>query len=98
MREVYPILAAVAGAITSRAFRPAEKLTPIQTILALFAAAAFPVFVGPMVANWWTGGTPMDQKMYGGLLFGMGAGAPVLIPLVIRKIAHVLSLSNEERT
>lgn len=81
----WSILASLAGAITSLAFRSWQGLTKTEVALAIFAGTTFAFFVSPMIFH-----NVGDNRASGGFFYLLATGWNVLLPYAIRRIGLAL--------
>lgn len=81
----WSILASLAGAITSLAFRSWQGLTRVEVALAIFAGTTFAFFVSPLIFH-----NVGDNRASGGFFYLLATGWNVLLPYAIRRIGLVL--------
>lgn len=91
MRWLWPLLAAMAGSVTSLSLRPYEKMNTVQILMALFCGAAFSVFVTPFVIHLIYGPTPsLNLPMLGALFYISSCAWNVLLPWIFRRIIALM--------
>ena len=95
VRIVWPLLAAIAGAVTALSFRLWQSMTRAQVAMSLFVGASFATFVGPLAAEWVFGAQGADYRKYGALLYVMATGSNILIPLAVKKLAQLVGTKSE---
>lgn len=90
-------LAALAGAASSLSFQPYKTMTWREIMLTLFVSASFAIFVGPplaeAVAKWYGGGI-LSIRVYGAVMWFMGAAAFALIPATINRAKRFIAAWN----
>lgn len=99
-RFIYPLLASLAGSITSLYFRPFKDMEKKDIYVSVFVGMSFAYFLGPWATNLIFGKGPVDYQLQGGLYYLMATGSNVFIPLAIKKFAGLLgfaSVKEEER-
>ncbi len=87
LRFLWPLLASIAGAITSLSFKSYRDMRAIEIAMSLVVGTSFGTFVGPLAAVWIFGAGPVDIRMLGATFYLMASGSNVLIPLAIRKLS-----------
>lgn len=96
IRDIWALMASIAGAITALSSRPFKKMNRIEVIVSIMAGTSFAFFVGPWVAKWVFGDGPVDIRVMGGLFYLLASGSNVLIPLAIQKLTSLAGLKEEE--
>lgn len=96
LRVVWPLLAAVAGAITALSFRPFTAMTRVEIVMALFVGTFFAVFVGPWVAQRLFGTGPVDLRVLGGVFYLLASGSNVLIPPAVRWLGRIAGMKEDK--
>lgn len=76
---LYSLISCVAGAITSLSFRSYKEMSFWEVAMALFVAASFAFFVGPLVLS-----KVEDPRTAGAGLYLLATGSNVLIPKAVK--------------
>lgn len=87
---LWPLLAALSGALTALALPQYRTLTTWGRIAVVFTGFVFAVFVGPLVVRWWFKGEDADSQAVGALYYLMSVTAMVVLPKVIDTISRRL--------
>lgn len=88
MRLLWPLLAALAGAVTALSFRPFKRMSALEIGLSLGVGTSFATFVGPLAVAWIFSGAT-DPRMEGAVYYLMATGSNILIPIAVRKLAQL---------
>lgn len=96
-RILWPMLASIAGAITSLSFRPFAKLSRGQIAMALFVGFSFAMFVAPWGVAMVFGTGEVDQQKVGGIYYVMATSWNVLIPLTVKKLSQFFNVKGEDQ-
>jgi CHASE2 domain-containing sensor protein len=96
-RELWALVASLAGAITALSSRPFKKMSAIEIVMALVVGASFAFFVGPWIAARLFGAGPVDIRVLGGLYYLLASGSNILIPMAIRKLSRWLGEQEEQK-
>ena len=86
LRWLWPVLAALAGAVTALSLRAYKQMSPVDIGMALFVGTTFSLFVAPIVAQAALGYEPQGIRVVGAIYWIMAAGSNILIPLTFRWI------------
>lgn len=87
---LWPMLAAIAGAITALSARPFETMTKTQIALALFVGSSFAFFVGPLIVHALYGEANLDFRVVGGIFYLLSTGSNIFIPRMIRWLSRLI--------
>lgn len=83
------VLASLAGAVTSIAFRPYKDMTWRDILLAFVVSSTFAIFVGSAIAEWVAvkllGGGQINLRVYGAVMWFMAAAAYFIIPVLFAR-------------
>lgn len=87
---LWAALASVAGSLAALSVRPFRNMSRGEIALSLGVSSTFAIFCGPLVASVMFGDGPADVRKLGFVIYGMGAGSHILIPLVIKRLSAFL--------
>ncbi|MET0439140.1 MAG: hypothetical protein ABW043_16770 [Devosia sp.] len=94
-REIYVVLAAVAGSITSLGFLSLKTMSRNQILLALFTSFSFSYFFGPVVVrgvqSWGA-----DYRTQGALFWLLATGSNTFISLAIKWGSRLFGSQQEQ--
>lgn len=89
VKIIYPIMAAIAGAVTALAFLKWKEMETREVVLTLFVGASFAIFVTPWLAHMILGDAAHSPQAIAGLTYVTASGSNTLLPLVIRWLGRV---------
>lgn len=81
LNYLWSIIASLAGAVTSLAFRSWQGLTKTEIAMAVFVGTTFAFFVSPLVFQ-----NIGETRASGGLFYLMATGWNVLLPYAIHRL------------
>jgi len=81
-REIYVILASLAGSITSLGFVSLKTMSRNQILLSLFTSFSFSYFFGQAVVRWVQSGA--DARYQGAIFWLLATGSNTFISLAIK--------------
>lgn len=89
-------MAAIAGAITSLAWRDYKHMSAIEIVMTIFVGFSFAIFVVPLMLSSALHISEMDIRKVAGITYIAASGANMLLPLMWRWLARLTGAVEEK--